>query len=114
MIDRDVITGTVILMDILGPAGLYVPVVGFWGEGSEGEIAREVQPRLGGRSAESVEMFVEVLALQRREGEGNVRQNRALCGIKAVSTEMISSNLDVRCIWRRECGIFEDLGMDMS
>lgn len=58
-------------------------------------------------------MFVEVLALERRKGEGNIRQNRALGGIKAMSDEMFSSNLNVRPVWGRECGIFEDLGMNV-
>jgi hypothetical protein len=59
-----------------------------------------------------MKMFIEVLALQGRKGEGSIRENGALAGIKAVGGEVISSDLDVCFVWRRECSVFEDLGMD--
>ena len=59
-----------------------------------------------------MEMFIEVLALEGRKGEGSIRKNGALAGIEAVGGEVISSDLNVCLVRRGECGVFEDLGMD--
>lgn len=56
-------------------------------------------------------MFVEVLALERGEGKGNVWQSGTLAGVEMMCTEVIPSDLNSSIMWRGESRIFENLGM---
>jgi hypothetical protein len=60
-----------------------------------------------------MKMFVEVLALQRREVEGNVWKNGTLAGVKAMVSEVVLSNLHRRTAGGRERNALKNLGMYM-
>jgi hypothetical protein len=60
-----------------------------------------------------MKVFVDVLALQRREVEGNTWKNGALAGVESMVSEVVLSDLHIRTARGRERNALENLGMDV-